>query len=394
MLSAQWAHRLLLWIGLSAIVCVALYAGIEGWLDWVLPGTQNALVSLVKPLADRLPSFETVDRFARVLGATGTAITAAFGVYTGLYYARRNLPQRLREYLARTDERLLRDRAPLLAAIFESRPGVNVEKSVFYVRPLNRALRELGFSRLPSADEALQEALRELDEQIATSNAQTRSMEEQKVAAHILRGSIASARAEGNAKLGKSPDADRDTAEQEFAWALEVRPNDLDALELRGRQRDLRGNESGALADFEGLANAADKAGMPIRAAGGYRYQAKIFEQRGTPTALRDSRRRLSVGLETINSIGSLTQEALFEKGCLHEAYAQVQIKQNHLPSARQHLNDAIRSFGSIAMQAARDHERDAKDALRSITPLEADDRAAKAGWLRRFLMWVRRLLG
>ncbi len=395
MLAAQWAHRALLAIGIAVLVGVAIYAGLQGGLEWLWPGTQEWLLAATRPLVDRLPSFETVDRIARVSGATGTAMSAAFGVYTGLYYAKRNLPRRLKELLASSDERLLKDRAPLLSAITETRYGVTVEKSVFYVAALNRALGEIGFSRFAGADASLQDALREIEEQIALSNSQMKSMEEQKVAAHILRGSIASVRAGANARRVINPDPDRAAAEQEFTYALEVRAKDLDALELRGRQRDLRGNNAGALADFEALTIAANEAGNSIRAARGFRLQGKMLEQRDTAPSLAEARRRLVDGLATINAIGSLNQDELYEKGLLHEAYGQVQMKRNVLPAARQNLIDAIACFNDINTKDARDHEKDAGDALKGITPPPSPDGAPEIiGNLRRFLRWIRQLFG
>lgn len=395
MFSGQWAHRALLWIGIFVVLGVALYAGFQGWLWWLWPGAQAWLITVTQPLVNQLPNFEKVERIARVLGATGTAITAAFGVYTGIYYAKRNLPQRLRELLASTDKRLLQDRAPLLSAISESRHGVTVEKSVFYVPPLNRAVREIGFSKLAAADESLQDALREIEEQIAVSNSHLMSMEEQKLAAHILRGSIASARAEANARRDINPDPDRAAAEQEFTYALEIRDKDLDALELRGRQRDLRGNNAGALADFEELAIAANEAGNPVRAARGYRFQAKMLEQRDTAPSRAEARRRLVDGLATINAIGSLNQQELYEKGLLHETYAHVQIKRKVLQAAQQNLNDAIASFKGVNTPVARDHENDAKNTLARLTPSGGPGGGSSgSGKWAQFIRRIRQLFG
>jgi hypothetical protein len=89
-------------------------------------------------------------------------------------------------------------------------------------------------------------------------------MEEQKVAAHILRGSIASARAEAGGRADCASDEDRARAEDEFTQALELRPDDLDALELRGRQRELRGNLAGALMDFEQLQSRPTQPARPF----------------------------------------------------------------------------------------------------------------------------------
>jgi hypothetical protein len=365
MFGEQWAHRALAWTGGFVLLAVVVYAGFQGWLWWLWPDAQSWLMGISKPVLDRLPEFEKIERASRVLGALGTAATAAFGVYTGLYYARHNLPCRLRELLQKTDARLLQDRGPLLAAIADQRHGADADKSVFYVGSLNRALEEMGFARYARADKSLETAHEEMEERIATSKSHLISMEEQKVAAHIFRGSIASARAE----TSSSPDEDRALAEQEFANALQIRPNDFDALELRGRQRHLLNNEMGALADFEQLVAVAIEAGKPIQIARGFRGQARVYEQRGTNTSLADARDALAKGIQAVNAVGSLRQQELFEKGLLLTASAHVQAKRKKLPTARNLLNDAIACFQTVDTQAARDRERDATQYLREITP-------------------------
>jgi hypothetical protein len=390
MFLARWAHRLLLWAGVVVVFGAVFYMGAHGDFEWLMPGLQAYLENVFKPLIDRLPNFETIDRAARVIGAGGTAATAAFGVWKGLRYAEHSLPERLREFLCRTELRLLQDRSPLLRAIYEPGNRVYAQQSVFHVSALNRALGEIGFSKYAAADESLQQALHQIDEQIATSNAQRRSMEEQKVAAHILRGSIASARAEANGKSDAATDADREFAELEFKSALDIRPRDLDALELRGRQRELRGNLAGAIEDFEQLTSAANAAGSPVRIARGYRRQASVREREGTPAKLSESRRRLQDGLDAINSIGSLNQEALLEKARIHEAYGRLQIRRDRLYVARQQLTDAISCYKQISSEEARQRESEVTKVLRGLTgspPVEAE---AHVGVWRRVLDQVR----
>jgi hypothetical protein len=390
MFFARWAHRLLLWVGIAVVLGVALYMALQGDFEWLLPGLQAYIEGISKPLIDRLPHFETVDRAVRVLGAAGTAATAAFGVWKSLRYAERNLPQRLREFLAKTELRLLQDRSPLLAAISEPGNRVYAKKSVFHVRALNRALGEIGFSKFSAADESLRQSLHEIDEQIATSNVQKRNMEEQKVTAHILRGSIASARAESNGKATAASDADRGFAELEFTRALDIRPQDLDALELRGRQRELRGNLTGAIEDFEQLTAAANTAGLPVRIARGYRCQASVREREGTPAKLSEARRRLQDGIDAIGAIGSLNQEALLEKARIHEAYGRLQIRRDRLYSAKQHLTDAISCYKQVSTETARQREREVTKVLQGFTGSSAAEPRAHVSVWTRFLDWSR----
>ena len=390
MFLARWAHRLLLWAGFAVVLGAALYLGFQGDLEWLLPGLQAYLEGISKPLIDRLPHFDTIDRFTRVLGACGTAATAAFGVWKGLRYAERSLPQRLREFLASTDMRLLQDRSPLLAAITEPGNRVYANKSVFHVSALNRALGEIGFSKFAAADELLKQALHQIDEQIATFDAQKKNMQEQKVAAHILRGSIAAARAGSNGRSVAAVDEDRGFAELEFTRALDIRPNDLDALEIRGKQRELRGNLAGAIDDFERLTGAASTAGLPVRIARSYRRQASVREREGTPAKLSEARRRLQDGLDAINSIGSLNQEALLEKARIHEAYGRLQIRRDRLYVAKQQLTDAISCYKQVSKEKARQREKDVTEVLRGLTGSAAVEVGTGVGTWSRFVDRVR----
>ena len=101
---------------------------------------------------------------------------------------------------------------------------------------------------------------------------------------HILRGSIASTRAEYNIYDGKSPDADRALAEHEFSQALDLRPQDLGLrLSSAADNAHLRGNHDGALGDFDALAASAKTASNPLRRARAYRLQGELLEGQVAP---------------------------------------------------------------------------------------------------------------
>ncbi len=391
MLSARWAHRSLVGICILLAFGVLAYAGWEGWLG---PQTQARLRAFLDPLLQRLPNGDLMDRWARVLGATGTALTAAFGIYKGIYYADRNLPERLKQLLGRTDSRLRQDRAPLLAATNYSGPGARSHKSVFYVGPLNVALAELRFPRLDSADRQLKEALQLLQEQLAVSEGHKNNIIEQKVAAHVLRGSIASARAEYKLGEGISPDEDHDAAEAELTLAIELRPGDLDALELRGRQREICRHYDGAREDFEALTDAAQKAGAHLRAARGFRLQGELKEKRATARkALTEARGRFGLGIAAINAKGSLSEADRLEKGRLHLAYGRIQ-KRLAMRTARVHLENARDCFKDVRTSEARDLLIEVENLLKELELPTLEMGATSSQRSEARISWLRRLLG
>lgn len=111
MFTARWAHRTLVGFCILVVLGVSIYAGWEGWLG---PAIQTRVKGALDPLISLFPDPALLDRIARVLGAIGTALTAAFGVYKGIYYADHNLPERFKQFLQRADEKLRGDRKPLL----------------------------------------------------------------------------------------------------------------------------------------------------------------------------------------------------------------------------------------------------------------------------------------
>lgn len=350
------------------------------------------------PLISLFPDPALLDRIARVLGAIGTALTAAFGVYKGIYYADHNLPERFKQFLQRADEKLRGDRKPLLAAIAEPRAGVRVKGSVFFVHPLNLALSQIGYGDLSAADKSLKEAVRQLEVQMDASKRQSQSIEGQKATAHILRGSIASALAEYDSSVLVSADAGREQAEKEFTLALELRPRDIDALELRGRQRELRGNYQGALTDYEMLAEVAKDEGSTLRAVRAYRLQGELLENRATRQSLDEARRRLDAALKLIEGGGSLTHSGIFEKGLLLKAFGRVQKQRNRLPNARTHLEGAASCFALLKTPEASAHGNEVQQMLKELVPEEDfpslrtdNEKKAESSGFGGFLRWLRR---
>jgi hypothetical protein len=218
-------------------------------------------------------------------------------------------------------------------------------------------------------------------------------MEEQKVAAHILCGSIASARAEYNAGAGTSADADRHAAEDEFDKALALRPNDFDALELRGRQRELRLNVAGALEDYEVLAKAAMDANDAFRAARAFRLQGELLEKHATAqAALQEASRRFDAALKAINTIGSLKNNQTFEKGLLLKAYGRVQLAKKRKPSAKTHLENARYFLNLLKTPEALGHINEVERMLNALEPSPSGDSDAPVQNEER--SWLQRLFG
>jgi hypothetical protein len=388
MFSARWAHRALVGFCVLLVLGVLIFSAHAGWLG---PELQAICVRLFEPLTSKLQHAESMERVARVLGAVGTLLTAAVGVYKGIYYADRNLPERLMNLFRQTDERLSRDRAPLLQATTGSRMSASVQSALFYEAPLNAALHQLSFPKVDAADKDLKRALAQIEKKIEVALDHHRVLVSQKVTAHILRGSIASNRAEEKARQGKLADDDRQLAESEFSAALALHPDDLDGLELRGRQRELRGNFAGAHDDFEALIAAALASNKALRAARGQRYLGELKERRATAKAHWDQSRASFVGGIAILDRQSILLEAdSLEKALLHLGCGRVQIKLGRIRAARTNLQTAINELGKVKQLSIQAPLNEAKALLKSLEPPLGSSNdipmTDKRTWLRRLI--------
>ena len=183
-------------------------------------------------------------------------------------------------------------------------------------------------------------------------------------------------------------------AEQEFASALALKPDDVVARELRGRQRELRRNIVGALEDYDALIDAADRANASFYLARAYRLKGDLLAKGATRNQdLDEARDCLNLGLTAIEAIGSLDTKGIFERGLLNAAYARVQEKRKKLPTARKHLAKAIDDFKQVDdLLEARAHRAEATRMLRELSPPPSSP-PKQAATPYRVFEWLRRLL-
>src|SRR5262245_53115866 len=93
----KWAQ----WLAVAAAV-VTVAGGIKEFVEVIRGPKQPSSAELPLPRAPSPPpkldkpssALERVERLIRILGAIATASTAAAGVVTGIYFSKRNLPQR------------------------------------------------------------------------------------------------------------------------------------------------------------------------------------------------------------------------------------------------------------------------------------------------------------
>ena len=89
-----------------------------------------------------------------------------------------------------------------------------------------------------------------------------------------------------------------------------------------------------------------------------------------------------------------MTEAQSFEKGLLLVALGRVQKSRGRIPSAKKHLNDAIKCFKGVNSTQAKEHERHAKESLAQLSsPPPATAKPVHQGILRRLLNWIKNRL-
>jgi hypothetical protein len=159
----------------------------------------------------------------------------SFGIWRWWYYRESVLHRRLKAYLAEQDRRLYQARSYVLEAIF--RPGRKREfaRPLFIVRPLRPLLRRRrwdsiwGVGRIEkTADRNLDRALQSIERRLEVAGGQLKSLLSQRSSAHLLKGAIASARAQH--AFGSADRADLENeALVQFRLALQVPDHEADA---------------------------------------------------------------------------------------------------------------------------------------------------------------------
>lgn len=250
---------------------------------------------------------QSIDYASKVIGALVTVFTAVYGIVKGIHYSEKRLPERLAEFIKRSVQPVEGHAATLVAAVADPTVNARPGDPLFYLGPLNRALKAIG------GEQTTQNFPRSHDEIIYDLNssivlAETRLDKLKALRAHVLlaRGAAGTATASTN----RDPDGQADrasahaAAERDFEQAALNKSTSTHAYELRGLLRCRLGNFSGALSDFEQMINAASAADWLTKARG-QRYAAETLRKLSNDvkaSMLREARRRLKGAWTSFNA--------------------------------------------------------------------------------------------
>jgi len=192
-----------------------------------------------------------------VLGSILALVPGSFAIYKWVYYRYSRLPDRLDDMLEKEEQRLRDARDHLLRALQRPAPTKKFSAPIFVVPSLSRALQRLKWAhwrsgkRLPAADAELGAALSEIEDQEKYWTAKQANYSRQKVTAYLLRGAIAAAHGTKTRVNGIDGEQHNRVALGYFQRALEIDPNDLQALEYAAHQQRILGMLDDALASYQ-----------------------------------------------------------------------------------------------------------------------------------------------
>ncbi|NWG72696.1 MAG: hypothetical protein HXY23_13980 [Parvularculaceae bacterium] len=243
--------------------------------------------------------------FEKLIGLAGFS----FGVWRWWHHRERVLHKRLQEYLAEQDRRLHRARSYVLEAIF--RPGRKRQvfaDPLFSVRPLRLLLRRrgwdslLGLGKVESvADRMLNKSLGRIERRLETAFATLAALRKQRASAHILKGAIASARAQSERDPIRRGELD-DCALVQFRTALQVLEHgqDVQAKEYEAHQLRKLGHLDDAEAAYAELeefaASLSDQRDRDLMLARARRCRAEIAQAQAISAYRRQLRNSQASG--------------------------------------------------------------------------------------------------
>jgi tetratricopeptide (TPR) repeat protein len=164
-----------------------------------------------------------------ILGGLSTLAGAVYSITKGIYFARRSLPHRLREFLERDANRVIKNRRSAQAIISTASTDLRVGRKSLYIGRVDRSLREIADLKFSNAFNSLGVAIDEFSASRLVLDAKIASLNVQASSAHLLRAVLHIA----NAQQSTEPDHKHyEAAEKELLIAHSLSPRETDILEL------------------------------------------------------------------------------------------------------------------------------------------------------------------
>ena len=275
---------------------------------------------------------------SKVLSVLVPLAPAAYGILIKWRNSGYRRLDRLEEFLAEQEKRVTGARAQLSALAQIPSPDKAINKPIFDSRKLGQALRRMHWGFGSAATNALDGAVEISGERAKLASAQRKDHEQRKALAHLLLGARAASK---NFSDANERNAMRSKALAEFDKALQINPEDAQALEYSGLILLEIANPAGALERFTELVSLRESAGGADLARA-YRLQASAYENLSTPL-------NGSANNALSSAIQHLPPNDPLELAMTHEHQGQVRMKmKNANLAANRSFQKALTSYQSM----------------------------------------------
>ena len=290
---------------------------------------------------------------AKLLAPLITIISGTYAIVKAYKYAEARLHLRLHEYLRR-DEKRLHDGGSKLRMLVD-KPGVrrSFVEPAFLDDSLRSAVRELGWGsyflppQMGLVEYQLGTAIAQLQRQVSIANERQRHFDKQLTTAHLLKGALWMGSASEASATGESDRVQLTNAASHFAAALQIDPNDEEALEYAAHVHIRLGQTDEATDYLEKLLHLTAKVEKSLTRARALRSSARIEENEGkNRNAVRHLRKALEV-------LPNLFGEDRIEEAEINEALADCQKKLGFTNQARAHWRVAEALYGVVQTDEA-----------------------------------------
>ena len=351
--------------------CIVTLARLGGtlppWIGAIILAAHDAVVWNTQQL------IRFVETRIQWFGALATLGTFVFGLVTGIRQAKRQLPQRLVQFMHDTLQPVHDNTEALVSAVAYRSANVPHKAPLYLKASLDSAPDALGSQRpwrwRPRNARSLQATIREAETYIEVTEKRLQYLKDIQSHAQLLRGAISSYDCIMRACDEKAAAAADRCTEADFTEAIEIPTTKMAALELRGLLRVRKGNLQGASQDFEALEARAKELFDARAHARALRLQSDILISQVKQLAgrnvrlLRQARRNLNNANKLFDDGRTLVDEDWLERGRNREAYGDVQAAiataaGTNTDLAARALREAIANYERSRLATSEDFSR------------------------------------
>jgi hypothetical protein len=339
----------LLAFGLFVIVVLVVLVGQMGGLGRT---AQDALHEFWKILDEFYRQHKSaIDGAAWTIGIAGSFVTAVLTIHRSWYYAELNFPRRLKEWMERAISAHLGVRSELLMAVTDPVSPASFVAPIVHVGYFDWVMRRAGLGYPRARARLLAASLEDLKDDLGVVEIRRKQLETQTVTAYLLRGAGKSGEAALEAPHSDAWREKNGAALEEFLKALDVKRDDVDALELAAKQYLILGEHPHALDCFERMASAAKN--EPLRRARALRSQAEIREKESTDSSLNVARGLLIVAIdEVLLPYNQSSPDRTLELAKAYRVRGEVQLKREKFTASEDALLEAKACFERLVRAA------------------------------------------